>query len=139
VVDHLTELGNWLKANGEAIYGTSPWFVYGQGPSDIPEGNYTYHHNNHFAQITFTKSDIRFTVKGDHLYAICLGKPDGDLKIEALNTAFKLHKGDILKVTHLSTGRQVSYSHNEKALVIDLESIALDEMANAFRIERDFN
>jgi len=139
VVDHLTELGNWLKVNGEAIYGTSPWFMHGQGPSDIPEGNYTYHHNNHFAQITYTKDDIRFTVKGDNLYAICLGKPDGNLKIEALNTAFKLNKGDILNVTHLGTGRQVNYTHNETALEIDLEEIALDEMANAFRIELNFN
>ena len=58
-------------------------------------GNYTYHHNNHFAQISYTKDDIRFTVKGNNLYATCLGKPDGDLKIGALNSAFKLAKGDI--------------------------------------------
>lgn len=139
VVDNLTAMGDWLKRNGEAIYGTSPWFMHGQGSSEIPEGNYTYHHNNHFAQITYLKDDIRFTVKGDNLYSICLGKPDGNLKIEALNSAFKLKKGDILKITHLGSGQQVNYTHNEKALEINLENVVLDEMANVFRIELDFN
>ena len=139
MIENLTELGHWLKANGEAIYGTSPWFMHGQGPSDLPEGNGTYHHNNHFAKITYTKDDIRFTVKGDNLYAICLGKPDGRLRIEALNTAFKLHEGNILRITHLGSGRQLDFAHDEKALELDLEGIVLDEMANAFRVELDFN
>ncbi len=135
VVDNLTAMGDWLKVNGEAIYGTSPWFMHGQGPSEIPEGNYTYHHNNHFAQIKYTKDDIRFTVKGDNLYAICLGRPDGSLKIEALNSAFKLRKSDILRISHVGSDKQVSYDHNEKALEINLENVELDEMANVFRIE----
>lgn len=60
----------------------------GEGPNDIPEDNYPFHHNNHFAQIAYTTEDIRFTAKDDNLYANCFGKPSGTLEIAALNPAF---------------------------------------------------
>ena len=87
---NLTELGSWLNKNGEAIYNTVPWFIYGEGSNEIEVGNYSFHHNNHFGAIQYSKEDIRFTVNGDNLYATCLGKPSGDLSIAALNSSFKL-------------------------------------------------
>ncbi len=138
VQKNLSEMGIWLKKNGEAIYGTSPWFLYGEGPSVISEGNYTYHHNNHFAQISYNKDDIRYTVKGNDLYAICLGKPEGELRIGALNSAFKLHNGDIKSITHLGSGKKINFDHNEQALVLKLDGVDLDEKANAFKIELRF-
>lgn len=139
VLRNLTELGEWLDKNGEAIYGTSPWFMHGQGPSEIPEGNYTYHHNNHFAQIAYNEKDIRFTTKGDYLYVSCLGDPGNTLTIEALNTAFKLREGDILKITHLASGKDVKYLHNENALELYLDGIPMDSKANVFKILLDFS
>lgn len=136
--ENLRQMGEWLHQNGEAIYGTSPWFLYGEGPTEIPEGNYTYHHNDHFGQIQFNAKDIRFTVKGDNLYAICLGKPDGDLKIRALNSAFKVRQGDIRSVTHLGSGKKVDFIHNKEALTLKLDGIPLDDIANAFKIELNF-
>ncbi len=131
----LGEVGKWLKQNGAAIYGTSPWFLYGEGPTEIPDGNYTYHHNNHFAQIAYTKDDIRFSVKGDSLYVICLGRPEGVLRVGALNSSFKVQKGDIAGITHLSTGKRVGYDHGPQALSITMEGLELDEMANVFKVE----
>lgn len=139
VRDNLTQMGDWLRKNGEAVYNTSPWFIYGEGPNEIPEGNYTFHHNNHFGQISYSKEDIRFTVNGDYLYATCLGKPDGDLRIKALNSAFKLRKGDVRSVVHLESGKSVEFDHNEKGLDLKLDNIALDEMANVFKIELNFD
>ena len=37
----LLEIGRWLAQNGEAIYGTRPWNVYGEGPTEVPEGSFT--------------------------------------------------------------------------------------------------
>ncbi|MFY0626952.1 MAG: alpha-L-fucosidase [Reichenbachiella sp.] len=138
VKNNLTAVGDWLNRNGEAVYGTSPWFIYGEGPNEIADGNYKYHHNNHFAKIQYGTKDIRFTTKGDNLFATCLGKPEGDLKIGALNSDFKLRKGDILAITHLGSGQKVEWNHNEEALEIKLENIQLDEAANAFKIELKF-
>ena len=33
----LLEIGRWLKVNGEAVYGTRPWKVYGEGPTGVVE------------------------------------------------------------------------------------------------------
>ncbi|MGS0527424.1 alpha-L-fucosidase [Zobellia nedashkovskayae] len=134
VIKNLTQMGNWLEKNGEAVYNTAPWFVYGEGPTDIDEGNYTYHHNNHFAQVQYTKEDIRFTVNGNYLYASCLGKPDGDLLIKSLNSSFKLREGDIQKIVHLGTGKTLQFSHDEKGLNLKLNDVTLDESANVFKI-----
>ncbi|GHB63697.1 alpha-L-fucosidase [Persicitalea jodogahamensis] len=135
VTNNLTQMSKWLRQNGEAIYGTSPWFIYGEGPNDIAAGNHIFHHNNHFAQIAYDKADIRFTSKGNDLYATVLGKPEGNLTIRALNTAFKLREGGITRIIHLASGKQVAFDHNDKALELKLNNVELDEMANVFRIE----
>lgn len=73
----LAELGPWMDMNGEAIYGTRPWKVYGEGPTVVGGG--------HFKEdYPFKADDIRFTTKGNTLYAIALGVPTVDLKIKSL-------------------------------------------------------
>jgi alpha-L-fucosidase len=74
----LSEIGQWLKLNGEAIYGTRPWQVFGEGPTVIPAGQFS---DN---DVTFTGQDIRFTTKGDRLFAITLGDPGEHVRIAAL-------------------------------------------------------
>ena len=37
----LQKVGEWLKVNGECIYDTLPWRVYGEGPTLVPEGTFT--------------------------------------------------------------------------------------------------
>lgn len=76
----LREVGSWLKINGEAIYGTRPWKIYGEGPTKIVEGAF---HDTE-AQ-PFTDSDFRFTTKKDALYACELGWPtNGEAVIHSL-------------------------------------------------------
>ena len=69
----LLEMGKWLKINGEAIYGTRPWKVFGEGATQGRAGQ--------FGGVTDPKGgyqpqDIRFTTKGGSLYAISLGWAD---------------------------------------------------------------
>lgn len=66
----LRDVGAWLKANGEAIYGTRPWRVYGEGPTQVAEGSF---HDTDTRG--YTPEDFRFTTKGGVLYAIELGWP----------------------------------------------------------------
>lgn len=75
----LEQLAAWNAINGEAIFGTRPWQVYGEGKIRAKGG--------HFGEdFKYTAQDIRFTTKGDQtLYAIALGWPaDGKLLVRSL-------------------------------------------------------
>ncbi|MFI3213148.1 MAG: alpha-L-fucosidase [Eubacteriales bacterium] len=78
----LREVGKWLKVNGEAIYDTTPWKVYGEGPTEVPEGHFT---DTNRAE--FTSKDIRYTAKADAIYAIVMKWPeDGIVNLKEVGT-----------------------------------------------------
>jgi alpha-L-fucosidase len=76
----LLDVGVWLKVNGEAIYGTRPWRIYGEGPTKVASGTF---HDTDVAR--YTAADFRFTTKGGALYAIGLAWPaNGEAVVQSL-------------------------------------------------------
>lgn len=76
----LTEIGDWIAVNGEAIYGTRPYKVFGEGPTRREGGMFGERNAK-----PFTAQDVRYTTKGKTLYAIALGKPEtGVLKLTSV-------------------------------------------------------
>jgi alpha-L-fucosidase len=88
----LRGIGSWLKVNGEAIYGTRPWEIYGEGSTPVPEG---FKENE---QVAYTPKDIRYTRKGDALYAIALGWPDREWLCKSLGTGSSVSAEAITKI-----------------------------------------
>ncbi|KAG6555401.1 hypothetical protein Mapa_002628 [Marchantia paleacea] len=81
--DLLRQVGAWLKKYGSAIYGTRPWKVFGEGPTDTSGGSDERHD-------PFTCQDIRFTVGAEGaLYATAMAWPD-DLKITVCSVGSNL-------------------------------------------------
>ena len=75
----LADLASWFALNGEAIYGTRPWRVFGEGPTRPKAG-----HMGEGKAAPFTSADIRFTAKGGALYAILMDWPEGETTIASL-------------------------------------------------------
>jgi len=69
----LEQIGPWFKINGEAIYASRPWTVFGEGTHMIKAGSFQ---GNSIEQLD--ASDIRYTRNkaGTVVYAIVLGWPE---------------------------------------------------------------
>ena len=125
----LIELGKWMNVNGEAIYGTRPWKIFGEGPTPTAGG--------HFKERTkpFTSQDIRFTTKGNVLYAIALGWPDNQWTITKLSKASKHLGGKVIAdVKLLGHNGTVNWRQTNECLVIQPPASKPCDHAFAFKI-----
>jgi len=123
----LEALAAWMKINGEAIFGTRPWRLYGEGPTQVKAGKF-----GEEGAEPFTARDIRFTARRGMLYAMALGRPDGDtmtIKSLAAGTA-----GQVQRVELLGGDRALPHQRNGAGLTITLPKQQLGEHTCAFRI-----
>jgi alpha-L-fucosidase len=127
----LDGLAAWIPAHGEAIFGTRPFKVFGEGPPDTPQ---TGRFNEKLAR-PYTAEDMRFTVKDDHLYALALGWPaDGKLRIKTLARGSKYMLKDIAKVEMLSPGGSLRFERTAEALVVTMPAEKPNDVAYGVRI-----
>jgi alpha-L-fucosidase len=128
----LLEIGRWLAVNGEAIYGTRPWKVYGEGPTEIIEGDF-----QDTKRAGFTPRDIRFTTQGDTLYAVVLGWPEsGETVIESLGTDNELYPNAIQLVEVLGSEEAVQWSRGAGGLKVRLPSQKPADAAFVLKVTR---
>ena len=118
----LREIGQWLAVNGEAIYGTRPWRAFGEGPTMIPAGQFS---DN---DVTFTGQDIRFTSKGDRLFAITLGDPGVVVVVRSLA------REKINMVKMIGDIKSLSWSQDESGLRIKVPKDGTRRHAWVFEI-----
>ena len=123
----LREIGAWLRVNGEAIYSTRPWRVYGEGPTKVAEGAFQDKKESHF-----TAQDVRFTTAKNSLYAIMLAWPDnGSLVIHSLGRNSGV---SVKSITLLGSNRAIHWSQSAEDLRIDLPQEPAGSYAFSFRI-----
>ncbi len=100
----LRNVGEWLKTNGEAIYGTTYWDTHEDG-------------------------DFRFTRKGGTLYAIALQWPE-----EETVTLTSLAGKKVTSVEMLGLGAPVRFTQNARGLTITMPAKRPCKYAYTFKI-----
>ncbi|MFD1256910.1 alpha-L-fucosidase [Mucilaginibacter terrae] len=68
-------MATWIAANGEGIYATRPWKIYGEGPSTIKTNQQKGRYGGLSDTYIYRPTDIRFTSKSDNIYAFCVDRP----------------------------------------------------------------
>lgn len=125
----LRAIGRWLAINGEAIYGTRPWQIFGEGPTEVSEGSFT-----DTKRATFTGQDIRFTTKGDTLYATLLAWPGDEAIIYALGSG-QSRFAEISQVELLGHEGNLPFTRDSDALRIQLPKTQPCEHAFVLKIQ----
>jgi alpha-L-fucosidase len=127
----LDELTEWQRVNGEAIKGTRPWKIYGEGPSTAIHGVPSYQ----LSKYQFDSTDVRFTTRKDTLYAIALGLPaDGKITIRSLAGDSSNYPNQIGKVELLGSAAELKWMQTGQGLEIHLPDTLPCKYALSFRI-----
>jgi alpha-L-fucosidase len=116
----LEGVGDWLNINGEAIFGTSPWQVPGEGPTAVPEGSFT-----DGSPLAYTSADFRFTQRvhpGEtYVYAMSTVWPqDGVARIKSLGAGSGVTIPGVREVSLLGDGKPLVFRRADDALVVEL-------------------
>ena len=124
----LLDVGAWLNVNGEAIYGTRPWRVYGEGPTKVAAGSF------HDTDTTAYKpEDFRFTTKGDVLYAIGLAWPaNGEAVIRSLAQTAGSQR--VRSVTFLGNNMELRFEQSADGLHLQLPAASSSKYAYVVRV-----
>jgi alpha-L-fucosidase len=114
VLDGITA---WMQVNGEAIYETRPWKVYGEGPNSVKAGSFQ---GNSISKLG--EKDIRFTRNkaNNVVYAIVLGWPAEPIVVHSLGLSASTQPGKIARVELIGTGERLNWKQTGEGLRVEL-------------------
>jgi alpha-L-fucosidase len=136
VLDGITR---WMAVNSEGIYATRPWKIFGEGPRSAiakdENASSSAQQFNESKRKDFTHEDVRFTTKGNTLYAFIMGWPEGgqQVVIKPLATTSEQKVGTIENVELLGVGN-VAFTRDAEGLNVTLPDTKPGEHAFALKI-----
>lgn len=114
----LRKIGEWLRKNGEAIYGSKPWKICGEGSVNVAEGHFS---DNE--EPLYTEEDFRFVSRGSSIYAFVMKFPEnGKITIKSLGLPKEkyapLFHGLIMEVSILGYDVPVIWNTDDEGMHI---------------------
>ena len=136
----LKEVGNWMRINGEGVYGSHAWVIPAEGEmingklKMLPGGKL----GQKQAEFKFDAQDIRFTVgKNNKLYAFCMNvpAPNTQIKIKSLAADAKHYGKKVKSVKLLGYKGKLKWKETADGLVITCPKNMPFATAITFEIE----
>jgi alpha-L-fucosidase len=120
----LKEIGKWIEVNGEAIYGTRPWEIASEGAVAGTSGAFSDNEES-----LYTAQDIRFTRKGEKLYAISLAWTEEDVVISSIG-----NEKTVKEVSMLGSDEALSWDQAPEGLRVSFPEKMPTDYAHALEI-----
>lgn len=133
----VNEIGGWMRENGESIYGTRPWVIFGEGPAQLGAAALSAQGFNEGKGKPFTEEDVRFVTKDGVLHATVMSSDFSRnfVHIKSLADQSTYYPEKISQVTMVSTGRPLKFIRNQTGLNVFLpEDGKLPKFAVALKI-----
>lgn len=112
------EIGRWMQINGESIYDTRPWAIFGEGPT-AEAANPVNAQGFNEGRLQYSAADIRFNKKGDKvLYVTLLGVPEENVVVKALGSKTAQNSRKIRSVSLLGSDAPVAWTQTRETLTI---------------------
>ncbi len=127
----LQSVGTWLDSNGEAIYDTTYWACYGEGPTKAVEGMFTDTKGK-----DYTSEDIRYTYKAPYVYATVLKWPEnGEVSLKTFSKGKKIYRGLKPSVSMLAYEYKVDSDHTDEGLMLKVNGNIDTSYPVVFKLE----
>jgi alpha-L-fucosidase len=135
VLKILDGIGTWVAINGEGVYGTRPWKVFGEGPAIREQEKGRFGGLKDVPSKPFTAEDFRFTASndGNTLHAFCFGVPEKEFRIVSLGKDSKLNDKTIDSVEILGAGK-AEWKQEADALLVAKPASIPDKEAVAIKV-----
>jgi alpha-L-fucosidase len=134
-------IADWMAVNRECIFGTQPWRVFGEGPASAGAKLRAQGFNEGKGK-PYTAEDVRFTQKGQILYAIVLGAPTNGVSIKSLGTSVAPDVS-IKEVQLLGGGRNPGWQQTRgglaRSLVMHVQNARWQQTRDALEISQPEN
>jgi alpha-L-fucosidase len=133
----LADVGDWMKINGEAIYGSHAWLKYGEGANGRVRQSPTGKINQRQADFKFSPQDFRFTAgKDGSVYAFCLTVPEPGttLKIASMGTKAQPAVPTVKSVSLLGSTATVDWKQSADGLEINCPAQMPFRIALVFKV-----
>jgi alpha-L-fucosidase len=126
-VAFLRGMARWMDANGEGIFGSRPWHVYGEGPTKAGGGKFSER------KLEYTPEDFRFTTRDGALYVFAMAPSSDAVAVKSLGLAAE-HTQPIAEVTLLGSDDVIRWEQRQDSLLIDMPPKRSTEDVVAFRV-----
>jgi alpha-L-fucosidase len=132
----LAAITDWMAIHADAIHGTRPWVMFGEGPGMV-RNDPTVKYNESLRQ-DFVAADVRFTTRGRDLFAFVMGVPEAGKPaiVAPLAPTRGLARGRIEHVELLGYGGRITWRVDEQAgLIVNLPQNLPSTIALVFRVK----